>query len=363
MPADADAKTEPATPRRRREARNNGQVAKSQDLTSAILLFTGFLALKFLGPRLWQSLLDILRTALMPDAPASKADLPGLVGAMVIEITKRLGPFLLILFMAILLILRIQVGRLYTLKTLKPDFAKLNPINGMKRFFSTRVIVMAFINFGKLLIVSWIIYLAFAQHADAIVYAFTPEFGSAFWLGSGLAFDLGMRLSAALLILALLDLAWQRHKYEKDLRMTKEEVKDELRSMEGDPKIKLRRRKIQYQLALQRIRQAVPGADVVVTNPTHVAVAIKYDAETMAAPKVVAKGADELALRIRQIAEEFGIPIVERKILARAMFESVEVGEYLPERFYRAIAEILAYVYELTGRSPVGTRGDLIGAR
>ncbi len=362
MSADADSKTEAPTPRRRAESRRNGQVAKSQDLTSAVLLFTGFLALNFLGPRLWQSLLDILRTALIQDSSTTLADLWPLAAAITVEIAKRLGPLLIILFLAVLVTLRVQVGALFTLKPLVPDLGKLNPITGLKRLFSTRMLMMAVLNSGKLMVVGLIIYLLFAEAAAPIIYAFTLEFRDAFRLGSSLAFNLGMRLSAALLILALLDFAWQRYKHERDLRMTKEEVKDELRSMEGDPKIKLRRRKIQLQLALQRIRKDVPQADVVVTNPTHVAIAIKYDAKKMVAPKVVAKGADELALRIRQIAAEFGIPIVERKALARAIFESVDVGQYIPERFYRAIAEILAYVYELGGGSPAGTPGDLVGA-
>ena len=174
-------------------------------------------------------------------------------------------------------------------------------------------------------------------------------------------FELGIKLAAALIILALLDYAWQRYKHERDLRMTKEEVKDEMRSMEGDPNIKRRRRQVQLQIAMQRLQKDVPTADVVVTNPTHIAVAVRYDTETMIAPRVVAKGADYMALRIRQIASEFGIPIVEKKPLARALYESVEPGDYIPERFYRAIAEILAYVYELTGRTPKKVQQEAVG--
>ena len=170
-----------------------------------------------------------------------------------------------------------------------------------------------------------------------------------------------MRLGVVLLILALLDYAWQRHRHERDLRMTKQEVKDELRSMEGSPEVRRRQRQVQLQLATQRLRRDVPTADVVVTNPPHVAVAIAYEVETMLAPKVVAKGAAEVALRKRQIAAEFDIPVVERPPLARALFDAVDVGAYVPERLYRAIAEILAYVYELTGRSGVTARRRLAG--
>jgi flagellar biosynthetic protein FlhB len=170
-------------------------------------------------------------------------------------------------------------------------------------------------------------------------------------LAGHLAFRLGIVLGVVLLILALFDYAYQRYRHERDLRMTKEEVKDEMRSMEGDPVVKRRRREAQMQLATQRMRQAVPQADVVVTNPTHVAVAIRYDPETMAAPKVTAKGADHLALRIRQIAAAAGVPILERPPLARMLYQDVDVGREIPERFYQAVAEILAYVYELTGRN------------
>jgi flagellar biosynthetic protein FlhB len=233
---------------------------------------------------------------------------------------------------------------------------KISPLSGLQRMFSVRSVMLAVVSFGKLLVVAVVAYLTLSGSADAVINAFIFGFHDVFVLGSMLMFRLGMRLAVALLILALLDLAWQRYRHERDLRMTKEEVKDELRSMEGDPLVKRRRREVQLQLIIQRLRKDVPTADVVVTNPTHVAVAIRYDTETMIAPKVIAKGADLIALRIRQIAAEFGIPIVERPPLARALYESVDVGQYVPERLYRAIAEILAYVYELTGRSPVARR-------
>jgi len=255
-----------------------------------------------------------------------------------------------------------QVGTLFSLQPLVPRLSKISPLNGFKRLFSSRMLMMAAANLGKLVVVALLIYMMFMQSTAPIIYAFTLEFRDAFRLGSSLAFELGMRLSVALLVLALLDLAWQRFRHEKDLRMTKEEVKDEFRSMEGDPRIKSRRRQLQYQLALQRIRKDVPQADVIVTNPTHVAVAIQYEARNMPAPKVIAKGGDQMALRIRQIAAEWGIPIVERRALARALFESVEIGQYIPERFYRAIAEILAYVYELSGGLADARRRDLASA-
>lgn len=363
MPADRDEKTEPPTTRRRREAREGGRVARSQDLTAAVLLLAGFIALGLFGPKLWWSLVAIVRTALSPDLPTSLEDTLPFSAAVCIETFKRLAPYMLIIFFAILAALYAQIGLLFTWKPLIPSLSKINPLNGIKRLFSMRSVMLAVINVGKLVVVGVVAYLVLAGGAAAIIYAPTFDFRDVFRLGASMTFELSMKLSAALLVLALLDFSWQRYKHERDLRMTKEEVKDEYRSMEGDPRIKRRRREVQLQLSLQRLRRDVPKADVVVTNPTHVAVAIAYDADRMIAPKVVAKGADEIALRIRQIAAGLGIPIVERKTLARALYETVGVGECIPERFYRAIAEILAYIYELTGRSASGVGRELVGTR
>ena len=351
----ADEKTEAPTPRRRQEARTKGQVARSQDLTAAGLLLGGFLALWVFGPGIWGYLLQITREGLGGESVSRVETLWPYAGMIAWEGARRVGPFLLVLFVVMLMVLLAQIGWLFSWQPLMPTLSKINPLNGIKRLFSVRSLMQAAINFGKLLVVGSVAYVTLVGSAAAILYAFSFGFEDIFRLGSSLMFSLAMRLGVALLVLALLDYAWQRYRTERDLRMTKEEVKDEMRSMEGDPLIRRRRREIQLQMAMRRLRKEVPTADVVVTNPTHVAVAIKYDADTMAAPKVVAKGGDYLALRIRQLAAEFGIPIVQRPPLARAIYEGVEVGEYVPERLYRAIAEILAYVYELTGRSP-GTR-------
>jgi len=349
----ADDRTEAPTPRRRQEARAKGQVARSQDLTSAVLLFAAFAGLYFLGPALIGSLIAMVAAGLCDEAPGQMSDLVPFASAIGLELLRRLGPLLVGLFAVGLIVLYAQVGGIITWQPLMPSLTKINPLNGIARLFSTRSLVMALINLMKLVFVAFVAYMTLAGSAGAILRAFTFDFHDILLLGGALLLELGMKLSAALLLLALIDYAWQRYRHERDLRMTKEEVKDELRSMEGDPNIKRRRRQLQLQLAMQRLRKDVPRADVVVTNPTHYAVAIQYDPDAMIAPKVVAKGTDYVAIRIRQIAAEFGIPMVERKPLARALYESVEVGQYIPERFYRAVAEILAYIYELTGRSPV----------
>ncbi len=362
MAAHAEDRTEPPTPRRRSEARAKGQVARSHDLTAAAILVAAFAALGILGPGLWQALLAIVVAGLAPEFPTSLADMTPLVTAIGSSLGRRLGPLLVVLFLAGLIALYAQVGWLFTWQPLTPSLSKINPLRGLARLFSVRATMAALISFAKVILVGVVAYFTVVHAATAIINAFALGFHDVIRLGASLMWELGMKLSVALLVLALLDFAWQRFRHERDLRMTKEEVKDELRSMEGDPHIKRRRRQLQLQLHMQRLKKDVPKADVVVTNPTHFAVAIAYEAETMLAPKVVAKGADYLAIRIRQIAVEFGIPIVERKPLARALYESVDVGQYIPERFYRAVAEILAYIYELTGRSPRSVDQELVGA-
>lgn len=356
MAVSRDDKTEAPTPRRRQEARSKGQVARSQDLTAAVLLLVGFVSLRFFWPPLWQSLQAIVASALTPADPTRIDGLLPFSLAIGREMLYRLGPYMLILLAAGVLVLYAQIGLLFTLQPLTPSLNKINPLNGIKRLFSLRSLMLAFLNMGKLVAVLAVAYVALSADAGAILFASGFAFHDLLRLGGTLIFELCMQLSVAILILALLDLVWQRYRHERDLRMTKEEVKDEMRSMEGDPKIKQRRRQLQMQLAMQRLQKDVPHADVVVTNPTHFSIAIAYDATSMLAPKVVAKGADEIALRIRQIAQQHGIPIVERKPLARALFDAVDVGDFIPERFYRAIAEILAYIYELTGRAPDRSR-------
>ena len=351
MAADKDERTEAPTPRRRSESRANGQVARSQDLTAAVLTTVAFLALYVFGPRLWMSMIAIVSAFLSSQASLKIDGILHLGTLGLGEIAQRLAPFLIVIVVSILLTLYAQIGILFTFKPLIPSFSKINPLSGIKRLFSLASVMRASISFGKLLSVGALAYFTLAGGSVAILYSFVLDYESIFKLGSYLMFELGIKLALGLIILALLDFAWQKYKHERDMKMTKEEVKDEFRSMEGDPKIKQRRRQVQMQIAMQRLQQDVPQADVIVTNPTHLAIAIKYDAQNMVAPRVVAKGADYIALRIRQIAKEFGIPIVEKKPLARAMYDTVEPGDYIPERFYRAIAEILAYIYELSGQS------------
>ena len=203
----------------------------------------------------------------------------------------------------------------------------------------------------KLLLVAFVAWSAVRDRIGEIVMCQQLSFMAIFGLGAQIVYAIAMRIGIVLLILALIDYAWQRHRMEKQLKMTKQEVKEEMRSMEGDPHIKQRRKQLARQMAERRLQQTVPTADVIVTNPTEFAIALKYDQSTMHAPRVVAKGQDLLAKRIREIAIAHGIPILERKPLARALYRLAEVGQEIPDQFYSTVAEILAYVYELSGKA------------
>jgi len=355
-------RTEPATPRRRQEARTKGQVARSHDLTAAIVLIAGLMGLRLFGPRIFESMLRLISAGVSPERPLDILESLQFAKAAGWELLAVIGPLLLLVTGLGFAGLYAQVGPLLTLQPLTPSFAKISPLKGIQRLFSARSLMTALINLGKILLVGGIAYFSMSLNAAAVLFGSAYHVTEIVSLGSSLVFELCMQIAVVLLVLAILDYAWQRYRHERELMMTREEVKDELRSMEGDPAIRRRRRQLQMQLAMQRLQKEVPTADVVVTNPTHLAVAIRYDAETMVAPKVVAKGADQVAIRIRQIAARCSIPIIERRPLARALYESVDVGQYIPERFYQAIAEILAYIYDLTGRSPVAGRAAFSGA-
>ena len=352
MPADQGEKTEAPTPRRRMEAREKGQVARSQDLTAVVTLLVGLFMLQLMWTSIWGRMMLVMRRSLSDPSLADPDKAASYAVGLFIEMSNMVLPVFITILVAGLAVLVAQVGLNFTWKPLKPSFSKLNPISGVGRLFSGRTFATMFVNLGKLFLVGGVAYLTIRGSAEVILASTLLGLGSLLSVMGDLVFTLGIRLGLVLLLLALIDYVYQRHRHEKDLKMTKEEVKDELRSMEGDPVVKQRQRKVRQQLAMQQLRRDVPQADVIVTNPAHVAIAIKYDTKTMQAPKVVAKGADYLALRIRQVAAQFDIPIVQRPPLARMMYQDIEVGQYIPEKFYQAIAEILAYVYRLGGKSP-----------
>jgi flagellar biosynthesis protein FlhB len=259
-------------------------------------------------------------------------------------------PLLFIGWMAGVVGVMLQVGWLFTAKAVQPKLSKLNPIKGFQRIFGISGLVKVTLDSLKVLIIAVVATLTMYQYGDRIlVLPYLTVLQSLREIG-WLMFDLALRVLAVLLLLGVLDLVYQKWKHNRDLRMTKQQVKDEMKQTDGDPETKKRRMRMQQEIASQRISSAVPRADVIVTNPEHISIAIQYDQEKMNAPRVIAKGADYLALRIRQIAMLHKIPIVERKPLARALYKDVPVGAEIPPDFYQAVAEILAYVYGLTNR-------------
>lgn len=353
MPGDAGDKTEAPTPRRREEARRKGQIARSQDLSSSILLLGGMICLRWFGPHLIETMTGALRHYMsMSDIrDATRIDVIPAMISLAVAVLGAVGPIMVGLILVALISHLVQVGFVFTTDPLTPNLNKLNPMNGLQRLFSMRTLVQLAMNLLKLTFVCVVGYIVIESRLGKIFLAMEVGGWAQLALIAQIAYEIGLILAVVLFILALFDYVWQRWRHEQDIKMTKEEVKEELRRMEGDPVIKQRRRKMQLAAALQHIRKNVPKADVVVTNPTELAIAIKYDSENMAAPKVVAKGQDYLAAKIREIAAQHGIPIIERKPLAQALFKTVEVGQEIPETFYKAIAEILAYVYELNGKA------------
>lgn len=350
MADDVGDKTEPPTPRRRTEARSSGQVAKSQDLSASVLLFVSLMGLKLFGGNLWDALQVAMGGALGSDGPPSIDTTLTFSSRMLGEVVKAVLPFFIALLIAGYAVLYAQVGWLITFQPLKPKFSKLNPLNGAKRIFSTNTVIQLFQNVAKLGLVGLVAWLSVRTIIDKIAVTHTVDFAVTLFMACSLVFHVGIRLAITLLVLAILDYFYQRYRHEKQLKMTKEEVKEEAKRMEGDPMIKKRRREVQLRLAMERLKSSVPKADVVVTNPTHYAVALRYAPDEMAAPEVIAKGVDHMARRIRELAVAAAVPIVQKPELARMLYADVEVGHQIPERLYRAVAEILAYVYELSGR-------------
>lgn len=345
------SKTEQATPKRRSELRGKGQTAKSQELNTALLFLVAMVFLRFYFPylfefihktthRLWQH----LPRELSPEG------LMHLIGQLITGLLQTLAPLFLLLLVIALLSNLWQVGLRISFYPLKPDLSKLSPIQGFKRLFSAQSLVQLAQNLFKIALFVWISVNVLTQYYQRLLQTVQMSLGETGRLIGAVAWEITWKLALTMLILALIDLAWQRWYFARSIRMSKQEVKDEHKNAEGDPQIKAKIRQLQRKAALRRMMESVPRADVILTNPTHVAVAIEYKPEQMAAPQVVAKGANAVAERIKERARAFDIPILEHKPLAQALFRSVEIGAEVPVELYAAVSEVLIYVYQLTGR-------------
>ena len=353
MANDMGEKTEDATPKRLADARGRGQVAISQDINAAVGLAVALILMLVFGSDIGMGLARLMRETLLLDRFGTPLAVDTLTASVVhVAFTAGLlvAPVFALVFLGAYITQLTQVGFLLTLKPLKPKISQLSPVAGIKRIFGMRSLVKSGVNILKLIVVIGVAWLIVSRHLPELIAL--PRMG--LFVAAGVigqtAFELAVWLIVLLLVLALIDLVYQRWQHKRDLKMTKQEVKDERRSMEGDPQMKGKRIRMAREIAMQRIAQAVPKADVIIANPTHFSVAIRYDDATMDAPVVVAKGADFLALRIRQLARLAGIPVIARPPLARALYWGVEVGQQVAPEHYEAVAEILAYVYRLESK-------------
>lgn len=345
-------KTEKATPKKREEAREKGQVARSADLNGAVVLLAGVMVLGAAGSSIVGRMGDVMRGTLGNLANFEAVSREG-VGSIMLSaggaVLLSVAPIALACGIAALLIGVVQVGPKPMPKALKPDPKRLNPVQGAKNIFGPNAAAEAIKSVSKVAIVGAIVFAAVAPkltELGALVGISPLELGAAL---SGEVKAIALRAAAAYLVIGFADYAWQRHRTEKQLKMDKQEVKEEAKGQALPAEVRSAIRRRQMQASRARMMEAVPEADVIITNPTHYAVALKYDSGS-AAPEVVAKGQDLIALRIRELAAEHGVPIVPNPPLARGLHASVEIGQQIPEEFYAAVAHVLAFVYRVAAR-------------
>tara|TARA_Y100001933_G_scaffold91662_1_gene92601 strand:+ start:2289 stop:3368 length:1080 start_codon:yes stop_codon:yes gene_type:complete len=342
-------KTEQATPKRREDARRKGQVARSSELSSIAILATGLLALSGLGPYMLDQLgvfmIDALTNGVKVEINSTNLYLH--TGSWVLGYARIIVPIVALLVVAALAVNYAQVGVLFTLQPLTPKAERISPFSGVKRIFSSKGLVELAKSLFKIGAVVYVTYLTISADINNLVSYMDMGVGQIFTLSGDIILTLAFRIILLLLIMAILDYSFQRWDYEKNLRMTRQEVREEVKQQEGDPMVRSRVRNLQREMSQQRMMDDVMTADVVVTNPTHVAVALKYDMENMPAPLVVAKGQRLVAQRIKEVARDAGIPLVENKPLARALFKVVQIGDEIPEDLFKAVAQVLAFVFQL----------------
>lgn len=348
----AGERTEAPTPKRLREARQRGNVSKSQEVVSIGVLLVAVIGMRMLAPALWENLGGIVRDGLGSHEQQNLTqdwayDFGQSTGTRVL---LALAPLLAMLALAAIALNLAQTGLLLSGQKLKPDINRVNPGSGIKRLISMDGLMNLFKALLKMGIVAVVVYMTLSSQLDDIAGLAQYSPGEATGMLAALAFDVAIRAAVVLFLLAVGDYAWQRRKWMNQMKMTKEEIRQEFRESDGDPQVKqaIRRKR---QSLMNRMIAAVPKADVVVTNPTHFAVALKYDPVSMAAPVVVAKGQDLLAKRIREVAAKAGVPVLEEPPLARALYTAVPVGHPIPANLFHAVAEVLAWVYSLKAKA------------
>ncbi|KMK77231.1 flagellar biosynthesis protein FlhB [Alkalihalobacillus pseudalcaliphilus] len=349
----AEEKTEKATPKKRQDSRKKGQVAKSTDVNTAfILLFVFIFLWLFGGGMVGQALYDFLRhnfqTYLLMDVTARNLEI--MFWDIIVQVAVVLLPIMLMAMVAGVFASFIQVGVMFTTEPLKFNLKKIDPIKGAKRIFSARALVELAKSLLKITFVGVVVFVLIWFNLEDVMLISQKSVEIGFAQIATLTAQMGMLVALLLLLLSVPDYIYQRYDNEKQMRMSKKDIKDEHKNMEGDPRIKSKRKQKQMEMAMQRMMQEVPKADVVITNPTHYAVALQYDDQKSDAPVVIAKGVDFVAQKIKSIATEHDVILVENKPLARALYGQTEIGDQVPESLFKAIAEVLAYVYRLKNK-------------
>lgn len=342
-------KTEQATPKKRQEARKKGQVAKSPEISAALIMLVAFLSLGFLGPWLYRQMLELMRSSLstIVTQELTISTLHYLSVGLILFLLKCCLPLMLVIVIIALASNLGQVGFLLTTEPLTPKLEKLDPIKGFQRIFSKRALVELAKSLFKVTVIGYLSYVTIKENLDQLILLMKMTPPEIVGFIASLTYQLGIRIAFALLLIAFADYAYQRWEHEQSLKMSKHEVKEEHKMVEGNPQIKGKIREKQRQMAMRRMMQAVPKADVVITNPTHLAIALKYEPGNYNAPFVLAKGEGLMAQRIKEIAKEHKIVVMENKPLAQALYKSVEINQEIPPELYQAVAEILAFVFKL----------------
>lgn len=347
----AEEKTEKATPRRRYKARERGQVFSSRELTSALILLIAVSIIKALGPKAFHKTMVFFtyffEEYLIKHETFSISSVYRIFLECISFVARLLCPMLISVFFISLLSNFMQVGYIFSLETISFKLERINPLDGVKRIFSKRSLVELLKSIVKIFIIGYTVYLVIKKNKDIFPMILDMELKSSLVLMTDLVFNVGVRATLALLVLSIFDYFYQWYEYELSLKMSKEDIKEEYKEVEGNPQIKSRIRQVQRQLARGRMMKDVERADVVITNPTHLAVALKYNPVENIAPVVLAKGEGILAEKIKQIASDENILIVEDKPLAQILYKTTEIGDIIPEHLYNAVAEVLALVYSL----------------
>jgi flagellar biosynthesis protein FlhB len=347
--ASFEERTERATGRRRQEAKKKGQIARSKEIPSVLVLLAGMTILMLFGTTMYVQLSHMMVQWLNRIATVSSQweGLQELSWELALSFLFIVGPILAVLFVVAVLGHTVQGNNVFSWEIVKPDWGKFNIVSGLSRVFAKPALVELVKSCIKMIIVGWLAYSTIKKEWPNVLLLFGQDVDNVFHFVADLSLRLLLRTILVMIILAALDYAFQRWTYERNLRMSKLEVKEEMKQTEGDPLIKSRIRTVQRQLARQRMMAEVPKADVIITNPTHLAIALLYENKSMEAPQVIAKGAGYLAQKIIAVGRSHQIPVIENKPLAQALYKTVDLGRMIPSNLYHAVADILAYVYRI----------------